>query len=279
MTFPSPTRAQVVAALHAHGVRFRLDIAHSPEGRPWQFGLRAIVDHHTAGTNSLEYVQNRKGTFPFCNALIDRDGLVHILSTQSVWGSGRGGPWPGVAGRDSLHLVAWQNEVEDLGVRQSFTDAQLESLGRVNASLVSLGVPLSNEVNHRDWTDGNPPVGGYPLPTAGRKSDTRYGGAFLRTNTAKYLLKPPPFPGHVIGWNSPFTAANRAIQRCLTKAGYPTRETGTYISPTDSTMRINIELYAKGHSYAVGLDRALGIKNPGAVGPNLYASLMTYYNR
>jgi hypothetical protein len=88
----------------------------------------------------------------------------------------------------------------------------------------------------------------------------------------------PPYPGLPIGWGSPYKAANAAIQRSLNRAGYPTKVTGTYVSPTNSDMRANIEAYANHHADARDKDKALGI-GTGAVGPNLYASLMTYYNR
>jgi murein L,D-transpeptidase YcbB/YkuD len=199
-TYPKPSRSQVLAALDRFGVRYRVEpVKASSEGRPWESGLRAIIDHHTAGSNSLGYLMNAGGTYPYVNTLIDRDGLVHVLSTRSVWGTGDGGPWPGVASRDSLHLVGWSNEVESLGRKADFTAAQMESLGRVNAALVSLGVPLAHEINHRDWTDGTGPVGGYPLPTKGRKVDTRYATADLQANTKAYLEgttppKPPTPP-------------------------------------------------------------------------------------
>jgi hypothetical protein len=187
--FPSPSDSAIQSAFRRHGVRFVVaPLLAGSRGRPWSSGLRAIVDHHTAGTNSLRHLQNPGGTFPFTQTLIQRDGLVQLLSTRSCWGSGTGGPWPGIAGRDSLHLVAWQNEVEDLGQGRTFTAAQMESLGRINAALVSLGVPAANEINHRDWTDGTAPVGGFPLPTRGRKVDTRYSGDELRANTRKYRL-------------------------------------------------------------------------------------------
>ncbi|MGV0949372.1 MAG: hypothetical protein ACOYB3_01780 [Azonexus sp.] len=195
MSYPKPTQAQVEAAFKRHGVNYVIaPLRAGARGRPWASGIRAIVDHHTAGSNSLGYLSNAGGTYPFVNTLIQRDGKVQVLSCLSTWGSGDGGPWNGIAAKNSLHLVGWQNEVEDLGKGQTFTAAQLESLGRVNAALVSLGVPASNEINHRDWTDGSAPVGGYPLPTKGRKTDTKYDGAWLRSNTAKYKIGTPPKP-------------------------------------------------------------------------------------
>jgi peptidoglycan hydrolase-like protein with peptidoglycan-binding domain len=195
-TYPNPTKKQILAAFDAHGVRYKVEpVKASAEGRGgWPNGLRALIDHHTAGRNSLAYLMNAGGTYPLVNTLIDRDGLVHILSTQSCWGTGSGGPWPGIAAKDSLHLVGWSTEVEDLGQGRTFTDAQIESLGRQNAALVSLGVPATNEINHRDWTDGTNGVGDVRLPTAGRKIDTRYDTTWLRANTLAYKVGSPTKP-------------------------------------------------------------------------------------
>jgi peptidoglycan hydrolase-like protein with peptidoglycan-binding domain len=202
-SYPNPTHDQVLRAFDRFGVRYVVErVVASRECRPgrWPNGLRVLIDHHTAGTNSLGYLLNRGGTYPLVNTLIDRTGLVHVLSTGSCWGTGKGGPWPGVAGKDSLHLVGWSTEVEDRGQGRTFTDFQLESLGRQNAALVSLGVPADHEINHRDWTDGTSGVSSSVLPTRGRKADTRYETAFLRSNTAAYARgdatppNPPPVP-------------------------------------------------------------------------------------
>jgi len=196
-TYPNPTSSQIKAAFDKHKVRYKVEpLRAGSAGRAWSSGLRASVDHHTAGTNSLGYLLNSGGTYPMVQTLIDKDGLVHVLTWLSCWGSGDGGPWNGVASKDSLHLVGWQNEVESKGTSKDFTAAQLESLGRVNAALVSLGMPAANEINHRDWTDGTGGVGGYPLPTKGRKIDTLYETTFLRDNTKNYKISttPPPDP-------------------------------------------------------------------------------------
>lgn len=198
MAYVKPTKAGLLAAFKAHGLNFIVDpVVASAEGRPWIDGIRAVVNHHTAGKSSHALLLNSGGRFPTVNALIQRDGLVRILSTLSVWGSGEGGPWPGVAAVNSLHLVGWQIEVEDMGMGKTFTPEQMESLGRMTAALVSLGVPLANVINHRDWTDGTAPVGGFPLPTRGRKVDTRYSGEELRANARKYALRRGPWSTRV----------------------------------------------------------------------------------
>lgn len=198
MAYVKPTRSGLLKAFDAHGLRYIADpVVAGAEGRPWIDGIRAVVCHHTAGKDSHALLLNRGGRYPTVNALIQRDGTARILSTLSVWGSGEGGPWPGVAAKDSLHLVGWQIEVEDMGLVKSFTPEQMESLGRMTAALVSLGVPLTNVINHRDWTDGTGPVGGYPLPTRGRKVDTRYSLEELRANARRYFLNRGPWATRV----------------------------------------------------------------------------------
>lgn len=180
MTYPSPTVDELRAAFRDHGCtlvevrgctsRFRY---------LWQHGLRAMVDHHTAGVGDgvMAYMENRSGRYPFCNSSVRRNGEVWVFAYGSAWGSGDG-TWPGtpkVWADDLLHEVAWQTEVESMGQVRDFTDVQLEALGRQNAALVDLGVPAENEINHRDWA-----------PT--RKVDTRYDAVFLRANTARYVI-------------------------------------------------------------------------------------------
>lgn len=183
MTWPTPLPGELVTALRDHGLTPTLWRGWDSRGRPWSDGLRAIVDHHTSGVGPgvREWCANESGRFPFVNAYVGRDGSYTLFSALSCWGSGKGGPWPGVAAADSLHLVAYQTEVESWGTTQDFTDAMLEALGRGNAALVDLGVPPGNEVNHKTWAPG-------------RKNDTLYSDAFMRANTARYRRTAPPAP-------------------------------------------------------------------------------------
>lgn len=222
MTWPQPSRTAILGALRAHGVNHVLEpVKATAEGREWTSGLRGVVVHHTASSgSSLRMLTNAGGRFPIVNALIDRDGLVHVLSTLSCWGSGEGGPWRGVADKDAAHLVCWQIEVEDEGKGQTFTVAQVASLGRTLAALVSLGVPLANIINHRDWTDGTGGVGGYPLPTAGRKVDTRYSAEFLRGLADRYALTKPVPALPVVKWDdlkNGSVTQNRLVQESLNR--------------------------------------------------------------
>lgn len=183
MTWPTPLPGDVVTALRDHGLTPTLWPGWDTRGRPWSDGLRAIVDHHTSGVGPgvREWCANESGRFPFVNAYVGRDGGYTLFSALSCWGSGKGGPWPGVAAADSLHLVAYQTEVESWGQVPDFTDAMLEALGRGNAALIDLGVPPGNEVNHKTWAPS-------------RKNDTLYTDAFMRANTARYRHAAPPAP-------------------------------------------------------------------------------------
>ncbi len=184
MTWPTPNPGDIAAALRDHGLTPTLWPGWDTRGRPWSDGLRALVDHHTSGVGPgvREWCANESGRFPFVNAYVDRDGGYTLFSALSCWGSGKGGPWPGIAAADSLHLVAYQTEVESWGRVPDFTDAMLDALGRGNAALIDLGVPPGNEINHKTWAPN-------------RKNDTLYSDEFMRANTARYRrTAPPPTP-------------------------------------------------------------------------------------
>jgi hypothetical protein len=179
MSYPKPSRDEIRKAFKDHGVNF-VDHAKVSNGRSrWSNGLRAATVHHTAGKNSADYLATA-WSLPGANVVINhgeyngasKDGRAVILSYGDCWHSGDGGPWSGIAGRNSLHLVSWGIEIESLGTKKDITAKQTETVGRMLAALVDLGMPRGNIHRHADWTDGTGPVGGYPLPTNGRKIDT-----------------------------------------------------------------------------------------------------------
>lgn len=187
MGYPKPTPVQLREAFKDHKVEYVTNDKTNPGRDRWASGLRAATVHHTAGKNSLSHLQSFR--WGGANALIQhggyngqsKDGRAVILCWGSAWHSGAGGPWKGVAGKDSAHLVSWGIEIESLGTKADMTDAQIETTGRMLAALVDLGMPTEHIHRHEDWTDGSGPVGGYPLPTNGRKIDTNsrwYGTPF-----------------------------------------------------------------------------------------------------
>lgn len=205
MAFPTPSPRELRAAFRDHGVRF-VEHAQVERGRSeWSHGLRAATVHHTAGKNSANYLATA-WSYPGANVVINNgryngasvDGRAVILSWGDCWHSGAGGPWKGVAGEDSLHLVSWGIEIESLGTRRDISDKQIENVGRMLAALVDLGMPKRNIHRHADWTDATGPVtgplrrrSGYPNTTKGRKIDTRkdfgYTTALWKRQATKYL--------------------------------------------------------------------------------------------
>ena len=180
MSFPTPSKRQLADAFRDHAVTFVEHRKVSAGRDAWANGLRAATVHHTAGKDSADYLATH-WSLPGANVVInhgryngrDVDGRAVVLSWGSCWHSGDGGPWRGVAGKDSLHLVSWGIEIESLGTRPDMTDAQLETVGRMLAALVDLGMPAGNIHRHADWTDGTGPVKGASSSTRGRKIDTR----------------------------------------------------------------------------------------------------------
>lgn len=196
MGYPQPTPAQLREAFKDHRVNYVINGKTNAGRDAWANGLRAATVHHTAGKNSLAHLQSFR--WGGANALVqhggyngpDKDGQAVILSWGSAWHSGAGGPWKGVAGKDSLHLVSWGIEVESVGTRADMTDRQIETTARMLAALVDLGMPPQHIHRHADWTDGTGPVGGYPLPTNGRKIDTNkkwYPTDFWVAETRAYI--------------------------------------------------------------------------------------------
>jgi hypothetical protein len=177
-TYPKPSPTELKEAFKDHGVNFAAHKNCNNGKSRWNSGLRAATVHHTAGKNSADYLMNNFNPSG-ANCCITNgnynstDGKAIILSWGDTWHSGAGGPWSGVAGKDSLHLVSWGIEIESLGTKKDITSKQQETVGRMLAALVELGMPRGNIHRHADWTDGTGPVGGYPLSTNGRKIDTR----------------------------------------------------------------------------------------------------------
>jgi len=154
----------------------------SNEGRP-----EILMAHHTAGaaTDSTDpnHRGNQKGanngiinwcikrdnSVPYCNAVIDRDGSVYILSAGPVWHAGRGSfkgkRWERFRIPDNMaNSYTFGVEVISKGQKKDFTKAQIESLKQLYAAVrASSGWPgNANRIcNHRSWAGG-------------RKVDTRY---------------------------------------------------------------------------------------------------------
>lgn len=98
-----------------------------------------------------------------------------------------------------------------------------------------------------------------------------------------YGEPPAPWGGRNLGWGAGTLTLKYlrpqvlTAQRCLRA-----KETGTYLPIVDGDFRARIERYAKGHLTASKhdgnvKDDGVTLKQPGAIGPYLYASMLTYY--
>lgn len=198
-TWARPSEAQLRESFHDHGVRFTVHPRCRSRGR-WANGMRGVTVHHTAGKNSADYLA-KAWSLPGANCCIGngryngkaKDGLAVILGFGDVFHTGNGGPWPGIAALNSLHLVSWGIEVESLGTLRDITDAQIETVGRMLAALWDVAGIRENTHRHADWTDGTGPLDNGPLPTLGRKIDTRkdkgYTTGFWVAQGDKYVLR------------------------------------------------------------------------------------------
>lgn len=220
----NPTPRQILDALVNAGLTVKAMSGWSTRGRAWNEtgpGLVGVMMHHTAtasatgstGAPSLEWCMNRSGRYPFCNAVIGRDGVVYLLTALSAWHSGKGGPWdaagvPKDRGERSIFGV----EIDDPGRSKTLTKAQIVAAGKLASALSGLcGWPTTRIITHYNWTNGSGGVmSGYRgpqdadgndgtprvrvLPTYGRKNDTKYSHDFWRLEAAKYKpasVKPP----------------------------------------------------------------------------------------
>lgn len=162
-------------------------------GRPWQHGLRGVVEHHLVGVGdgAVDWCSGHSMglQYPACNAVIRRDGSVHVFSVLSANHSGLGGPWPaaGVPKDMGSHYL-WGTEFESWGRVQDFTPAMLDAQARMDCALREVAgkeafPSFRRLVNHKGWTNGGLELGMIAkLPTYGRKNDTLYDAAVFRKN-------------------------------------------------------------------------------------------------
>ena len=80
-----------------------------------------VLLHHTAGTNSLNYIVNTNPYAPVraCHFLVDRDGTVNVVSGVGAYHAGKGGPWKFPKGptifKDQGNQHLYGIEIESLG--------------------------------------------------------------------------------------------------------------------------------------------------------------------
>ena len=130
-----------------------------------------VLLHHTAGTNSLNWIVNSNPYAPVraCHFLVDRDGTVNVVSGVGAYHAGKGGPWKFPNGpiipRDQGNQHLYGIEIESLGTSpkidgstKGMTLEQVISTATLTAALLNaarrgpLSLPVSRVIRHRDWT-------------------------------------------------------------------------------------------------------------------------------
>ena len=136
-----------------------------------------VLLHHTAGTNSLNWVVNSNPYAPVraCHFLVDKDGTVNVVSGVGAYHAGKGGPWRFPNGptipRDLGNRHLYGIEIESLG-SSSKIDGSLEGMSLeqvistaiLSAALLNAmrrgwrSLTVSRVIRHRDWTARKPDV-------------------------------------------------------------------------------------------------------------------------
>lgn len=136
-----------------------------------------MLMHHTAGAATtsrdpknkgnrkganagvVQYCVAKKNTVPYCNAVVDRDGTIYILAAGPVWHAGLGSfkktRWAlHRIPDDSANGYTFGVEVVSKGLKQDFTEAQMESIADLTCSVkaacswIGFGYRVAN---HKDW--------------------------------------------------------------------------------------------------------------------------------
>jgi len=136
-----------------------------------------VLLHHTAGTNSLNWIVNTNPYAPVraCHFLINRDGTVEVVSGVGAYHAGKGGPWRFPNGptipRDLGNRHLYGIEIESLG-SSSKIDGSLEGMSLeqvistaiLSAALLNAmrrgwrSLTVSRVIRHRNWTARKPDV-------------------------------------------------------------------------------------------------------------------------
>jgi len=168
------SKKRLVSKLRAHGVNYRLvpgwdsAVIDPFKGKS---DFKGIVLHHTAGVNSLNYIVNTNPFKPVraCHFLVQRNGVVQVVSGVGAYHAGSGGPYrfsktvniDKDAGNSQLYGI----EIESLGTSAKIDRSldgmsveQVVSTGLLCASLLNAMrptwkfLPVSRVIRHRDWS-------------------------------------------------------------------------------------------------------------------------------
>lgn len=136
--------------------------------------FQGILLHHTAGTNSLNYIcfTNPYKPVRAAHFLVERDGTVMVCSGVGAYHAGKGGPWrfprkrkDVIIPKDSGNQRLYGIEIESLGTSrridntpEGMTVAQVVETAILCAALLDAmkagigSLTVANVIRHRDWT-------------------------------------------------------------------------------------------------------------------------------
>lgn len=166
--------SRLVTKLKAHGVNYDLVPGWNSTGIDPYDGrsdFKGVLLHHTAGTNSLNYIVNTNKYAPVraCHFLVQRDGKVQVVSGVGAYHAGQGGPWrfskTVTIAKDQGNSQLYGIEIESKGTSASIgkslngmTVEQVVSTALLCAALLNAmrpswkSLPVSRVIRHRDWT-------------------------------------------------------------------------------------------------------------------------------
>lgn len=148
-----------------------------------KFAPKYVVMHHTAGTNSLTWLEpgGAHETVASANFLVTKTGVVYVISAFTAYHAGTGGPL-GEVPAGKMNEYSYGIEVESLGKEKDFTPAQLDSIESLLQRLLnSMKTDEYHVINHKTWS------------TTG-KTDTLYPDQYWQQMAAGTLPEEPVVP-------------------------------------------------------------------------------------
>ena len=172
--------SRLLNKLRAHDVNYKLvkgwDSA-SIDPYNGRSDFKGVLLHHTAGTNSLNYIVNTNPYAPVraCHFLVQRDGTVQVVSGVGAYHAGKGGAYKFnrlvTIPKDQGNRYLYGIEIESMGRTATIgkgTGAinieQVVSTALLTAALLNAmrptwkSLPVSRVIRHRDWTTRKPDV-------------------------------------------------------------------------------------------------------------------------
>lgn len=152
---------------------------------------------------SLEWmIHNEYHPVRACHFLISREAhpKVYFIYAFGAYHAGLGGPYGPAYGtpgdtnvrESTMNRNSWGIEHESSGLSWDLLPAQVDLGARVTAALLDvMDKPVTNVLNHKDWTDSTQKNGSRPGKYAGRKVDTRQSREWWWKKVTPYLNVDP----------------------------------------------------------------------------------------